>query len=1634
MDLSLVSWIITGVIAVIILFGALFGAIRGLKKTTIRGIWLIVTAVIIYFISVSIVKSLMNLDISFIGVGDGGEVKLSEFISTTLEEQVGQDFAEENAALFNAMLNLVPMVLAPIVFTLLFWLLKFILYPFYLAFTGLFFPSAKQKFKKQQRKQRKLAKQSTLGFADYINGDEQITPITNQSQNQPNTQNKTMYQSSSPFSKTTKGNAEIENKEIAEYMNKLNQLKRENQEIRNGKNLVRKQVQSQEPNNQEMITPEPTNQIVEEPIVEEPTPKQKEPEQMPIIDYKPPKEKKHRFFGMLVGVVVALFICCCTLLPINGIISTTQEINKHKALLLEDETKRDQGYLTALTDGTYDEIVNCYNNALGVKVLKYTGVQATSIFGFNNLATAKKGKIKVKLSTDVERIMKSVDIAGKISTIDKNNIKNYSVAQLESLISDVEDLIENIFDVELLNYIGTFGFDFVFSIFNEEMVLDLTGDQKVANIVNASIKSIKNLSQEKNFEFKSLESEFLKIVNIFRTLNKPEPTNQNNSVLKRIVSNDFDKPLVIFYNLGNDYVQNVLNSIFEMRIGSDILPVVTDTMLEVLFESQNIEYEPTEITTEAINNSINQVINSMFEILDGFNLEAEKNEDYLKNDANIMSILQSVGKILDTLKTTYLSENNYKNAVTKLTDAAAKELEKAISDDYIGLRESLVEMIKKSKDSTLNWQSEMANLGSVIHRLKSENILTNSSNDTLKVKLENLSIIGELLDDLEFIDGDELKDESSAYPSKIFNFKLESDGTSYNSMVKVISEAINYAKTLINDEKIQTILDKISNNVLNAELVDYDSTTNNSTIKQIGTVDWTDQFSQLNDLFKTVNDIINKKTSVDSISAIYKSNIIKEFGSGLDSAKNSIFLKGITNEIVGTGLDYAKSFIKVEGNDSLNQAIKSVLSDMKNILDNESTIIESWENEFSILNEFVGVAATVSTEDFKISSLPTLMKNIENNINNPVIDNKSILVTNKSIQNIIVPAIDSILDSVTNQSIKTAILSIKANLQSLNFEDPTNPNFVENTAYFYGLLNFENTCFYIDSENYYQENYTNAYWFTSNKLTSLKYLDSEDLVNGTLYTLSGKTYLIFNLQINENDTRYYGIKFIEDGSIRLVPFVKNYDNTYSFLNGSETIIGNNFISSYGDYTFAILNPNMGNEEFINIYDCTIVMYQNHDSSTTNNTKPASDEICTMLNTNNATTFTDVKEIINDIETKSTFIRNNETADMFRFKGFWEKEFDAICDLYELQDQDTLELSTTIGQKLDNILNHQISEFNSKIITEDIVKKLIADEIVNLITSSSQDKIGAAINNAATTISNNLKSDLDILSWEKEFYTLSTISDLNFESLALGSFDYSDTTTDNESQSGIGSILDEIIDINSQIVTMEILNSIIGAVLEDKTSILTDSEYSKKFGNIATTIISNFETYNHQTTYDFEFKCIQLLLDLKDFVPADYSEIMQDENILSNLGNRLDLLLGITDDSRNPSVLTATVGKDIVSYLIETIGSENKDNCENYMSNINQLKGVSDTSESDYTTIISNIKNSINQFNVATDTYSKYFADLDEIKTLFVNISNLVDGTPTADDINNCNNSIANLENAEEKNLFMSDDTLNIIKKYFFTTV
>ena len=133
MSPQLVGWIFTGLGALIIVLSVLIGALRGLKKSTHRLIWVFVWGVVCLLVSGVIAKALVNIDISFLHLSvNGTEVStLPQYIQKTVEAS-SADMAQlmaDNPKVMELCTTIATLLLNLVVFEILFWLTKWILWP-----------------------------------------------------------------------------------------------------------------------------------------------------------------------------------------------------------------------------------------------------------------------------------------------------------------------------------------------------------------------------------------------------------------------------------------------------------------------------------------------------------------------------------------------------------------------------------------------------------------------------------------------------------------------------------------------------------------------------------------------------------------------------------------------------------------------------------------------------------------------------------------------------------------------------------------------------------------------------------------------------------------------------------------------------------------------------------------------------------------------------------------------------------------------------------------------------------------------------------------------------------------------------------------------------------------------------------------------------------------------------------------------------------------------------------------------------------------------------------------------------------------------------------------------------------------
>ena len=147
MNPQIINLIITAIIFAFLIFGFLWGFARGLKKSAFRGVWLIITLLIALFITQPIAKAIIGINISSLNIQIDSKTAttISEAIQLYVTQAIGEDIISGIPALANLINTLPIMVASPIIFTVIFWILKIVLWPIWAIIAHIIF---KQKTKK----------------------------------------------------------------------------------------------------------------------------------------------------------------------------------------------------------------------------------------------------------------------------------------------------------------------------------------------------------------------------------------------------------------------------------------------------------------------------------------------------------------------------------------------------------------------------------------------------------------------------------------------------------------------------------------------------------------------------------------------------------------------------------------------------------------------------------------------------------------------------------------------------------------------------------------------------------------------------------------------------------------------------------------------------------------------------------------------------------------------------------------------------------------------------------------------------------------------------------------------------------------------------------------------------------------------------------------------------------------------------------------------------------------------------------------------------------------------------------------------------------------------------------------------
>lgn len=167
MSATLIGWIITLLVLFILVYSVLMGVKRGLGKSLFRLIWLLVFAVILFFVTPPIANALNTIDISMLNIDIYGEVRTIGDIGLNLVNALAEtnEVFANSETLISIATALPAMIISIPLYVLLFFVTKWLLWPIWAIISSQIFDKQKRAQKKFKKEQKMLAKQ---------NGSEQV--------------------------------------------------------------------------------------------------------------------------------------------------------------------------------------------------------------------------------------------------------------------------------------------------------------------------------------------------------------------------------------------------------------------------------------------------------------------------------------------------------------------------------------------------------------------------------------------------------------------------------------------------------------------------------------------------------------------------------------------------------------------------------------------------------------------------------------------------------------------------------------------------------------------------------------------------------------------------------------------------------------------------------------------------------------------------------------------------------------------------------------------------------------------------------------------------------------------------------------------------------------------------------------------------------------------------------------------------------------------------------------------------------------------------------------------------------------------------------------------------------------------
>ena len=660
-----------------IVFGAVWGIIRGLKRTTNRLLFMLILSVIVIFITIPITTLILKIPVNFTmtnssGVSTTSKMSILEIIGYFVKEFIGESFVDSHPE-FTSILISLPVVFAnTIVYLILFWVFKYLLYPLdYLIYRLTLGKKKKQK--------------EVMGFADFGDDEEhKIQPLDT---------------SANPFE-----DKDIKRKKKPEYHSSDQSIEplRELYENSQKENENISALQNQDlflKNNNNYNVPTATAEAQSETTPTEAKPaeqpklvinKDKRTDKYKYTEEKEPKNKKpskHRLWGGLVGVGVGLLVMFNTMIPVSGFINILSSA-KHLQInhLTEDPISTSQ-----ISGGLTDDIIKGYELSVYGRLSRVLYIEDLALSGFDQITTQKTNGNTISLRKDIDALVKTANSAdklvGQLKSYSEKGLENITQAELDSLMTTTNKVLENTEKIGFVNAISKYAIPIVVDIL-ENQGIKFTKNELINDLI---LSTLKDVSEDNSIV---ILNELKAIVDIANYLNEQK-------VLLTLVSGNTENIIPTLKATEEDFGANLSNKIFAIKSIDKTLPNILNVGIQLFDEIANIGYNEDEDknlnTQEEIKSSFVSLIDNIITTAQSLDTNSPL---YLSYDSFV-----PLGKTLNTLRNSKLFNLSTYNKLVNFTTRQLKGVITAILPE--NLQAPITNNMLNNVVEVQDWEEEM---------------------------------------------------------------------------------------------------------------------------------------------------------------------------------------------------------------------------------------------------------------------------------------------------------------------------------------------------------------------------------------------------------------------------------------------------------------------------------------------------------------------------------------------------------------------------------------------------------------------------------------------------------------------------------------------------------------------------------------------------------------------------------------------------------------------------------------------------------------------------------------------------------------------------------------------------------------